>query len=150
MMILGVFSHPGFLGGIISYMIAQTAKGVGDAIRGEKIGWDLIYKTGGMPSSHSAFVTSIATGIYLLEGVSSTFVLALAFAIITMVDAFGLRQNVGHQAKLLNILAKELKATLTKKHKNVKLVRELAGHSGVQVVVGALLGIIVTMFVASF
>jgi len=94
---------------------------------------------GGMPSSHSAAVSSLATGIAIIDGMGSTlFALALWFAAVTMYDAAGIRRSAMIQAKILNQMIDEL----FQGHpiSEVKL-RELLGHTPIEVFVGMLLGI---------
>lgn len=92
------------------------------------------FKNGGMPSSHSALVTSITFSVFLMQGFSSLFFVALAFALIIMSDAFMLRYNVGLQAQELNVLLGKAK------RKPIPIVK---GHTFAQVVGGAAIGLIV-------
>ncbi len=92
------------------------------------------FKNGGMPSSHSALVTSITFSVFLMQGFSSLFFVALAFALIIMSDAFMLRYNVGLQAQELNVLLGKAK------RKPLPVVK---GHTFAQVVGGATIGLIV-------
>ncbi|TYR78710.1 divergent PAP2 family protein [Priestia megaterium] len=112
--------------------------------------WRLLFSTGGMPSSHSAAVTSLATAIGLTEGVdSSVFGLATIFAIIVMFDAKGVRRHAGEQATVLNKLVEDfhklveeakLWTTNEDREKQVKL-KELLGHQPIEVFFGGLTGI---------
>jgi len=96
--------------------------------------------TGGMPSSHSAFVSCLATVIGLETGWDSpTFMLALGFAIVTMNDAQGVRRASGHQASILNRIADDL---YQKKPFRPERVKELLGHSPIQVLAGWALGML--------
>lgn len=103
----------------------------------------------GMPSGHSAFVASLATIIGLIEGLHSPlFALTLAFAIIVINDALKLRQYLGQQGAILNILIKDLKEDqfLDEKY---PILKEKIGHTKIEVLAGILLGIAVgiTMFI---
>lgn len=91
-------------------------------------------RSGGMPSQHSAFVASVATAIFLLEGFSTLFVLAFTVAVIVMYDAAHVRLQVGNQAVLLKELVKKAKVRT-----DVKIVK---GHTMQEVLVGAALGIL--------
>lgn len=96
--------------------------------------------TGGMPSSHSAFVACLATVIGLEAGWNTpVFMLALGFAIVTMNDAQGVRRAAGHQAAILNRIADDL---YLKKPFRPERVKELLGHTPIQVFFGALIGVI--------
>ena len=101
-----------------------------------------LVETGGMPSAHSAFVTALATGVGLADGwESSEFAIATVFAVIVMYDATGVRQAVGKQARLLNQIIDEL---FQEDHQlNEDRLKELLGHTPVQVIVGSILGIAV-------
>jgi len=96
---------------------------------------------GGMPSSHSAAVSSLATAVAITDGLgSSLFAVATWFAIVTMYDAAGIRRAASIQARILNQMIEEL----FKGHpiSEVKL-RELLGHTPIEVIVGMALGIVV-------
>ncbi len=138
------------IGSVISYKvliipagawcIAQVLKLLIDLIRNKNLDFSNLITMGGMPSSHSATVTSLATAIGIKEGfTSSLFALSVFFAIIVMYDAAGVRQTVGHQSNVLNKILDELfkgKAAFEQRFK------ELIGHSRPQVFAGALLGIL--------
>jgi len=97
-----------------------------------------LVSAGGMPSSHSALVTSLAIAVGVQEGVGSPlFAVALVFATVVMYDAAGVRQAVGVQARILNYILDDLYA---QRPISEKRLRELIGHTPIQVIVGALLG----------
>ena len=97
-----------------------------------------LYYTGGMPSAHSATVASLSTATGLYFGFNSILFLAvLIFSIITMFDAAGVRRNVGKQARILNLMLDELQESGKIQEQGVK---ELLGHTPVEVFAGALLG----------
>ena len=88
---------------IIAWAIAQMIKVVISFILNKKINLKLIFSSGGMPSSHSAFVTSLATIIGLEYGFNSIyFSLSAAFAMVVMYDACNVRRAAGEQAKAIN------------------------------------------------
>lgn len=95
--------------------------------------------TGGMPSSHSAFVVSLATIIYLVEGVSTAFAISLVLAMIVLRDAFGVRRSVGEEGMIINQILHKVKIK-TKTHFAL-------GHTPSQVIVGALLGFFISLAV---
>ena len=100
----------------------------------------LLFGNGGMPSSHSASVTALAVSTCLVHGADSTyFALAALFAIIVMGDAAGVRAEAGKQAKVLNRLMKDLFSSGNSQEVNHKL-KELVGHTPLQVAMGSLLG----------
>ncbi|MCG3140368.1 MAG: hypothetical protein HDKAJFGB_01420 [Anaerolineae bacterium] len=124
---------------VMAWAIAQISKFFIDLLWRRKINFRALTTMGGMPSSHSAAVSSLATGIAIIDGMGSTlFALALWFAAVTMYDAAGIRRSAMIQAKILNQMIDEL----FQGHpiSEVKL-RELLGHTPIEVFVGMLLGI---------
>ncbi|GGI76341.1 divergent PAP2 family protein [Deinococcus wulumuqiensis] len=98
-------------------------------------------ETGGMPSSHSAMVAALSTGIGLTEGWNTPlFAVAATFALIVMYDATGVRHSSGVQARLLNELVDELRAVVREGFAPQPL-RVLLGHTYLEVFVGTLIGI---------
>ena len=117
----------------------QVFKVIYDLVTTKKFNFKRILGAGGMPSSHSAVVTSLATLIGKYQGITSPiFALAVIFSFIVMYDAAGIRRAAGKQAKLLNKIIET--PGLTTVQVQEKLV-EVLGHTPVQVVVGALIGI---------
>ncbi|MBW4551534.1 MAG: divergent PAP2 family protein [Aphanocapsa sp. GSE-SYN-MK-11-07L] len=121
-------------------LIAQLLKLVAELIKNRKFDFRVLVTTGGMPSSHSALVAALATGVGQTAGWSSIeFAIALIFAFIVMYDAAGVRQAAGKQARVLNQIVDELF------QENPELsqdrLKELLGHTPIQVLVGSALGI---------
>lgn len=105
-----------------------------------------ILMSGGMPSSHSSFVTCLSTLVGMKNGFDSVeFAVCTVFALIVMYDASGVRRAVGKQAAILNRIVEDLQH---KKHIEHETLKELVGHTPKEVIVGALLGIIVAIFMA--
>lgn len=103
-------------------------------------------ETGGMPSSHSAMVAALSTGVGLTEGWDTpVFAVAAAFAMIVMYDATGVRHSSGVQAKLLNELVDELRAVVREGFAP-KPLKVLLGHTYLEVLVGSLIGVLVGWF----
>ena len=110
---------------------------------------DLSYliSTGGMPSAHSALVSALATSFGLTEGFGAPVtMLAVCMAGITMFDAAGVRNAAGHQARILNRLLDEL---FHEHRLNETRLKELLGHTRLEVFVGMLTGILTAMLVVS-
>ncbi len=129
---------------LIACLLAQGLKFVIELIREGKFDARSLFTTGGMPSAHSALVASLATGVGIKEGWDSTsFAIALLFAIIVMYDAAGVRQAAGKQARLLNQMVDEL--FHEKQEFNEEKLKELLGHTPLQVIVGVILGIIIAV-----
>lgn len=131
---------------IISLILAQFLKIITHLIVYRKINILRAFDTGGMPSSHSSFVTTLATMVGLTEGFNSTFfAVACVFALITMHDASGVRMAVGKQARVLNELRNILGVIVSEDLKPDEKMKELVGHTKVEVFMGFLLGIIVAV-----
>ena len=91
--------------GLLSWFIAQLIKFIIEVSTHRRINWRRFFESGGMPSSHSAFVCSIAMGIGFREGfASSFFALAFMIAMVVMYDAMGVRRAAGEQAEAINEL----------------------------------------------
>lgn len=134
-----IFDNHVLLIALISSVVAQVIKAVVELIRHGKINVRALVGTGGMPSSHSALVTALAVGIGQTAGwASSEFAIAFVFAIIVMYDAAGVRQAAGKQARILNQILDEL----FREHPtfNEDRLKELLGHTPVQVIAGSALG----------
>lgn len=102
----------------------------------------VLVRSGGMPSSHSAMVTSLASAIGYKHGLNSAiFALSVVFSVIVMYDATGVRQAAGKQAKVLNQIIREL---FTGQPVSEEELKELIGHTPVEVFVGAAIGILYT------
>ena len=128
---------------IAACLIAQVLKLIIDTIQNGKVTAKVLTTTGGMPSAHSALVTALATGVgQSLGWKSAEFAIAAIFAIIVMYDAAGVRQAAGKQARILNQMVDEL---FSEDHKfNEEKLKELLGHTPVQVIAGSILGIAIT------
>ena len=96
-----------------------------------------IFVTGGMPSSHSAFVVSLATIIYLQEGVTTAFAVSLVFAMVVLRDAYGVRRTAGEEGLVINKIIKKL-GMKNETHFSM-------GHTPLQVTVGSIIGFIVAL-----
>ena len=119
----------------------QTFKVIYDVVVTKKFNFKRILGAGGMPSSHSAVVTGLATMIGKSEGINSPiFALSVVFAFVVMYDAAGIRRAAGKQAKILNKIIET--PGLTGIQVSEKLV-EVLGHTPTQVIAGAIIGIIV-------
>lgn len=135
--------NPVFLSAAVSLFTAQFIKALIGLSRNKvkslrDIAETLLWRTGGMPSSHSALVVAITTSIALTEGVrSSVFTLSFFFSMIVIRDALGVRRAAGMQARAINALQQDLEDRLEIPSRPVK---EIHGHTLPQVLVGGLLG----------
>lgn len=139
--------NPIFLSAIFSWFLAQFIKTLINLLYGRihslyELVETLIWRTGGMPSSHSALVTSACTTIGFRNGFSSElFIFAVIFAMVVIRDAVGVRRSSGIQAKKLNELGEELKEK--KIIDNYEKTKEVNGHTPMQVIFGCILGFLV-------
>ena len=126
---------------LLVWFFIQLFKVIWDLVETRKFNFKRILGAGGMPSSHSAVVTSLATMIGVSQGIDSPiFGLSVIFAFIVMYDAAGIRRAAGKQAKLLN------KIVNTPGLSGVEVterLQEVLGHTPTQVIVGAFIGIVV-------
>lgn len=138
-----VFTGPVFLSAFFSWFFAQVLKTVVES-RYKRAGVyqdvlaSLFWKTGGMPSSHSALVTGLATAIGFEHGVMTPlFTLSVFYGILIIRDALGVRRSAGLQARALNRLGAQLSS-----HHGIKFdaVKEVVGHTPSEVSIGILLG----------
>ena len=125
---------------ILAWAIAQVLKFVITLISQGKLDWRHILSSGGMPSSHSAFVCACAAAMgYMYGWASPVFTISAVVAIVVMYDAFNVRWSTGEQAKALNQLLGSLE-DLPPDLKGRRL-KEALGHTPFQVLMGGLLGI---------
>jgi acid phosphatase family membrane protein YuiD len=126
---------------LCAWVIAQLIKTVVALVQGKGLELSYIVSSGGMPSSHSAMVSALATAVAMTNGFDSTFfAITVVLALIVMYDAAGVRQSVGQQSVVLNRIILELK----RRQPLVKIeadIRELMGHTPFEVIAGGALGI---------
>jgi len=143
-----LFSNPIFLSAVFSLLTAQFLKAVVNILRSRSRSFrevllTFFWKTGGMPSSHSALAVAITTAIAFREGLdTSIFILAFFFTLVVIRDALGVRRAAGLQAKALNQLGKELNSRSGIPYRPVK---EVHGHNPPEVVVGSVLGFFIAL-----
>ncbi|MEA3560766.1 MAG: divergent PAP2 family protein [Candidatus Omnitrophota bacterium] len=132
-----------FLVTMFAWTTAQMIKIIIGVKKERRFNFKWIFEPGGMPSAHTATVSALATsvGIYFGFG-SGLFAVTLIFAIMIMFDAAGLRRSVGKQAGILNRIVDDVYRN--KKIEEQKL-RELLGHTPIEVIAGAGLGILIAM-----
>ena len=129
---------------LVATFIAQLLKFIFYYSKHKAINFKIFASTGGMPSSHSAAVVSTMTSVGLIEGFDSViFAVALVSGLIVMYDAAGLRRSAGQMATQLNMLVDALYEQRPHSFRN-KLI-ELLGHTPLEVTMGALLGIAISI-----
>ena len=123
-------------------LIAQALKVVIEQIRYRRFNIFRVLDNGGMPSSHTALVTTLTVGVGVYAGVdSSIFSVTLIFSLYFIFEAAGLRQEVGNQAKVLNDLVDGMRTT---HHLDRSRLKELVGHTWGEVFGGLLLGLLIS------
>ncbi|MGB4768600.1 MAG: divergent PAP2 family protein [Candidatus Saccharimonas sp.] len=137
-----MWASPYIIAIVLSWVVAQGSKYVITAIRHRTLrGFRQLYLSGNMPSAHSATVIAVTTLIGLREGVESAlFGLSITFAAVVMYDAVMVRRSVGEQGVAVQQLIKETKSRTI-------LPRAAKGHTPVEVVVGAVLGLAIGLVV---
>ena len=129
---------------ILSWFVAQVLKVIFVFIWDRKLEFKRLIGSGGMPSSHSSFVVALAFSVGFVEGFQSTaFAISFAIAMVIMYDASGVRRAAGQQARLLNRMVEEWgKGDFSRTEKKLK---ELLGHTPIEVFAGALLGVMIAV-----
>ena len=125
---------------LVSCLSAQILKIVFNFFSAGELRYGIIFETGGMPSSHSALMTAITSGLGMDLGFdNSIFALAVGVSLIVMYDASGVRRSAGLNAKEINKLSKSLdeKSTLN--------LKESLGHTKLEVIVGSILGPLISL-----
>jgi uncharacterized protein len=128
---------------VLAWALAQFSKVLINLLRERRLRVRYLAAAGGMPSSHSALVTALATRVGMVAGVSSPlFAVALIFAAVVLYDAAGVRRAVSHQARILNQILDE---AFEYQRFSEKRLMELLGHTPFEVFVGLLLGTITAL-----
>ncbi|WP_376791558.1 divergent PAP2 family protein [Thermoflexus sp.] len=134
-----LFQNPILIPAFLAWTVAQASKVPVEWARRRRLNLGLLISAGGMPSSHASLVSAMATAVGLREGLTSTaFAISLIVALIVMYDAAGVRRAASIQARILNQILDEVFAGRPLSEQRLK---ELIGHTPMEVFVGALLGI---------
>lgn len=135
-----------FLTTVLTWIIAQTIKVIIGVIRQKRFDFRWFVGTGGMPSSHAAGASCLSTAIGINYGFDSVFfAIAAAFAIVVMFDAQGVRRASGKQARILNKIMEDI---YWQGKIDEGRLRELIGHTPIEVIAGFILGVVVA-FIAN-
>ena len=132
-------------------LFTQVLKLIIDGIP-NNLSWQHIFSDyGGMPSAHTAFVSALATVIGLSQGFeSASFAVAFILMLIVMRDAIGFRKEIGNNSVFTNMLAKEIyKKTPINTKRKIEFLQERIGHSKLQVTVGFIVGVCLTIILYS-
>ena len=129
----------------LAIMVAsQTIKLLIEMARGQ-LSWPSLLSYGGMPSSHAALVTSLATVMAYYQGLdSAAFAVALILAVLVTRDASGIRWHLGHQGRTINQLIKELPDD---REYQFPVLTEKFGHKNTEVLVGILIGLVLSLVI---
>jgi hypothetical protein len=140
MTIQSVLDNQTLVASFLAWLVAQFLKVVVDSVGSRRLDFTNWASAGGMPSSHSALVAALATAIGLRNGFTSDlFAIALVLALVVMYDATGVRRAASAQAHILNQMIDEL----FQGHPiSEERLRELLGHTPVEVIVGATIGVL--------
>jgi acid phosphatase family membrane protein YuiD len=135
------FFNPVLISGLLAMLLAQLIKLPMEYIKNDHWDFRVMTNAGGMPSSHSSLVTATTLAIGLFEGFNtSLFALALAISMIVIYDAAGVRRQAGIHAEKINLILEELFSGQPISQKQLK---EVLGHTPLEVAAGTLLGLLV-------
>ena len=130
----------------LSWLVAQLLKFLISWAIEKKMDWHRCFGMGGMPSSHSAFVFSLALATGLQEGFNTTmFAITFALILVVIYDAMGVRYETGRQGKVINQILREL--FMEGKPLTDEKLKELVGHSPLEVLGGVLVGLMMTLII---
>jgi len=128
---------------VSAWVISQLLKVFVVLAREKRFDWWFLFRSGGMPSSHTALVCALAAAVAMILGFNSVaFAIAAILAVVVMYDAAGVRQAVGRQSRILNRIVRELREKRPRDEVERDL-REFIGHTQFQVIAGAILGILI-------
>lgn len=134
-------SYEIIVNGVEAAILAQLLKFIGHFARTKKVDFQVLATTGGMPSSHTAGVISLSTTVGIICGFDSVeFAIAIGYSLVVMYDAAGLRRSTGKIAACLNKIRDDFYANGQMPTERLK---ELLGHTPMEVFFGALLGIFI-------
>lgn len=137
------FTNRVLIAALLGWFLAQTLKLPIEFLRTHKWNWALWFGPGGMPSSHSSLVTATTLAIGLYEGFDTPlFALSLAIGMIVIYDAAGVRRQAGIHAQKINEMIEEL---FHGKPLNEERLKEVLGHTPIEVIGGILLGIAIAL-----
>lgn len=145
-----LLSNEVLMSAVTGWIVAQVLKTIIDFALNKNFSVERLVGSGGMPSSHSATVCGLTTSTGMCYGVQSfEFAICFVLASVVMYDAIGVRQETGKQAKLLNLIMEQDWFQMDNRHFQENL-KEFVGHTPLQVVAGAILGIILSCVVHGF
>ena len=145
----GLVRNPVFVAAVMGWFVAQVLKTIIHFMIHKKLVWERMVGSGGMPSSHSATVCALATATGIQYGGGGfEFAVTVMLAIIVMYDAMGVRRETGKQGQVLNEML-EVFTNMGKQISAEAKLKEFVGHTPLQVLMGAILGIAIAVIVMS-
>jgi len=139
-----IFRNKVFLATFFAWMVAQGIKVILGIIKNKRFDFRWFIDTGGMPSSHTAAVTAMATSVGITFGFDSPmFAMALIFTLVVMFDAQGVRRAAGKQAEILNKIMEDIQF---RRKLGEDRLKELLGHTRFEIFAGAVVGVLVAVF----
>ncbi len=143
MNLAGLFSNQVLIAALTSWALAQAIKVPLEFARTRRVNWSLLFRAGGMPSSHSALVAAAAQAIGLYSGFNSPlFAFSVVLAMIVIYDATGIRRQAGRHAALINAMINDLASGHPLKEEHL---REVLGHTPFQALAGTIMGILIAI-----
>jgi acid phosphatase family membrane protein YuiD len=143
-MLMDLINNHVLIAGLIGWSLAQTIKVPLEFLHTHKWNWSLLFRAGGMPSSHAALVSGIAHAIGLYNGVGTPlFALSVAVAMVVIYDATGIRRQAGKHAELINAMIDDLASGHPLKEETL---REVLGHTPIEAIGGMVLGMLSAQF----
>lgn len=148
MSVLDFFTNPVGVSTLLGWFLGQALKVPVEYLRHKRWDWTLLLSAGGMPSSHSALMTSVTASIGLNVGWGSPiFALALAVTAIIVYDATGVRRQAGFHAERINEILRELLHLKKLEEDQVSYLREIIGHTPGEAIAGVFFGIMIAILV---
>ena len=142
MELVEILNNSLLINSLIAWAAAQVIKMIINAIINKRLDWERLFGDGGMPSGHSATVTALAVTAAIEYGLDSpVFAICAILAIIVMHDATGVRREAGKHARAINGLMEMLESSKDTEEK----LKELLGHTPLQVITGVVLGALVAI-----
>jgi len=146
--VLDFFTNPVGVSTLLGWFLGQVLKVPVEYLRHKRWDWTLLLSAGGMPSSHSALMTSVTASIGLNVGWGSPiFALALAVTAIIVYDATGVRRQAGFHAERINEILRELLHLKKLEEDQVSYLREIIGHTPGEAIAGVFFGIMIAILV---
>lgn len=142
-----LFANRVLVAALSAWGLAQIIKVPLELLIRKQLNWAILFSPGGMPSSHSALMTGVTVGIGIQSGFDTPiFALAVAVSMIVIYDATGIRRQAGKQAKVINQMIEDLAHGHPLREQELK---EVLGHTPLEVLGGVVFGIAVAIFVMS-